>query len=211
MLELLIRWQTNHPHLMDAIFSPSLDKLKSLSAIVNTPTLSQHLVGLDWASDEQGNPLCSFIHPKFLEFAKEMKRFNSRFGFRVHYGESLTKGVERLHVQSAEIVVKCLNHNNIPFRIGHGVQFLHYNLEKEVLELIVSKSVVEVNLTSNDYLVELPYGDRVKRLYQFYKDHITLCTDNDGIWPTEWNFESHVNQSVTGKLKGRYPVSHVFL
>lgn len=110
-----------------------------------------------------------------------------------------------------------------PLRLGHGVAFAlpafsklltaavstdlstPQDLVKKALEQLRTHAIpFEINLTSNEYL--LPFDnvhaqqDLLRPLNMLRGLHLrcVVCTDNDGIWPTEAQYANFMLSSVAG-------------
>ncbi|KAG5460186.1 MAG: hypothetical protein BJ554DRAFT_7798, partial [Olpidium bornovanus] len=185
--------------LLERIRTEVLDEGGSLH-----PIWKDYVVGLDWVGDEFGFPYCAFVHSGFIGpggVVWSMRRFQKRFGIRVHCGESLPLPPSVPNPASCaqiafethlSIVLDGLEriHDGIGrnLRVGHGVAFLHRSSEmaQRARAMITSKGIIcELNMTSNLHLVLSPNSEDVAGLTvrQFLdaKMPVVLGTDDDGI------------------------------
>jgi adenosine deaminase len=165
-----------------------------------------HVVGFDWMGDEYGYPYCAFIHRRFIEIAKNMRNYQSKFGIRVHYAESLPcipqqfrQGEETCIVFQNHLIIAlhalktiCKQLTGAHLRVGHGVGFLSLDCPtaKRAQEFLKNNKITcELNMTSNLYLrLSPPAADQdrasTKSLPSFIEKQIpvVLSTDDDGVW-----------------------------
>lgn len=156
---------------------------------------SRGVVGLDWVGDEFGLPFCMFKANKFVGvngIVAQMQLHNPRFGIRIHCGESAPvdkfgkRHMKILHEELKSIYAKLSKISKtefVPLRIGHGIEFCSQVYKVEFGFIKSKKIPVELNFTSNHYLVGNLAGHSV--LQKFLKNQIPviICTDDDGIWP----------------------------
>jgi hypothetical protein len=180
----------------------------------NNPRFTYWIVGFDLFGEELGYPYCPFITQPFLNFIRSATIHNPRFGVRIHCAETIPLIDSYLpgfalfcnHLFISFIIIKYLIENNIRVRIGHGVVFAtvmasQYGDDihrKSAVKLkyiqdqrhVFKKTVFELNLTSNFYLlhnpqIQLERNDNVLS-YLLQKDiPVILATDDDGIWPLD--------------------------
>jgi adenosine deaminase len=67
-------------------------------------------------------------------------------------------------------------------RIGHGVDVMDEDRPYELLKEMAAKRVmVEINLTSNDVILNVKGGDHPLQMYRKYKVPVSLNTDDEGV------------------------------
>ncbi len=67
-------------------------------------------------------------------------------------------------------------------RIGHGVDVMDEDHPYELLKEMAAKRVmVEINLTSNDVILNVKGGDHPLQMYRKYGVPLALCTDDEGV------------------------------
>lgn len=194
--------------------------------------LHTRCVGLDYLGDEWQYPHCPFALKEFLSFlASEREERHGAFGFRYHCGEAdqSSPDYQIAHMGASAAVIlrilkKCPPEEGTPppLRIGHGILFRHFLYLKEtpgfndespkgqllnaIKEALASmrkfKVPVEVNLTSNHYLQQ--DASHVEILKNFLADDlvVVLATDNDGIWPSQYEVGGKDYVSVAGEFAG---------
>jgi adenosine deaminase len=87
-------------------------------------------------------------------------------------------------------------------RIGHGVDVMYEDRPYELLKEMASKHVmVEVNLTSNDVILNIRGDDHPFEMYRRYGVPIALSTDDEGVSRIDLTHE-YVRAAVT------YPLSY---
>ena len=87
-------------------------------------------------------------------------------------------------------------------RIGHGVDVMYEDRPYELLkEMSVKHVMVEVNLTSNDVILNMKGDDHPFELYRRYGVPVALSTDDEGVSRIDLTHE-YVRAAVT------YPLSY---
>jgi adenosine deaminase len=87
-------------------------------------------------------------------------------------------------------------------RIGHGVDVMYEDRPYELLKEMASKHVmVEVNLTSNDVILNIKGNEHPFELYRQYGVPVALSTDDEGVSRIDLTHE-YVRAAVT------YPLSY---
>ena len=95
------------------------------------------VVGLDLVGDEMGYPYCPFVSRMFLDFVRDMREVNGRFGVRVHAAENVplvrpNQSGFRMYAAHMYILFLgirflidklCVTKDDPPIRIGHGIAF----------------------------------------------------------------------------------------
>jgi adenosine deaminase len=67
-------------------------------------------------------------------------------------------------------------------RIGHGVDVMDEDQPYDLLKEMASKRImVEINLTSNDVILNVKGGDHPLQMYRKYKVPVALSTDDEGV------------------------------
>jgi len=66
-------------------------------------------------------------------------------------------------------------------RIGHGVDLPYEEKAIELLQLIKEKSVVEINLTSNEFILGVKGREHPYLIYYAYDVPLVICTDDSGV------------------------------
>ena len=190
-------------------------------------------VGLDYMSDEYQHPHCPFALVQFTNFlnTERKERPGAHFGFRYHCGEFDVVHETPLflaHMGASAVVIGrildacAVNAGEPPvLRIGHGTGFRHflalgdfhqYALDQAFERYHIARALhlmkknhipIEVNLTSNHYLLgDAPSTELLKQLID-HKMIIVLATDNDGIWRTERaDPDGRIFYSVAGEFYG---------
>ena len=175
------------------MFAPFVDQLTTLKEdIKQRPSFYDWVVGLDLFGDELGYPYCPFVARPFIKYVKIRRRYNSRFGLRIHGGENVIYAdndspAYRFFIAHMYIVFRSLqflqHELNGYIRIGHGIAFEHILGEKMnksrhrkssvlLAEMqhdapsLFKKIAFEINITSNEYLLgpTLRQGDFVRSL-----------------------------------------------
>ncbi|KAI3642831.1 hypothetical protein MP228_012386 [Amoeboaphelidium protococcarum] len=173
------------------------------------------VVGFDWVGNEKGAPYCAFVDDRFISVAKYFTQHGvagKSFGFRIHCGEYIPRSSSIItgqhlqkyydrHMQITQIVLESMimklgiQPAESPqdvcrgLRVGHGIAFLSPSCIaiQEILRRY--KIVCELNLTSNQYLLNDFYDSAIMSrsdtiIKNFGKLEIPaiLSTDDDGIW-----------------------------
>ncbi len=88
-------------------------------------------------------------------------------------------------------------------RIGHGVDIMYEDRPYELLNEMAEKHVlVEINLTSNDVILNIKGEDHPFLLYRKYRVPIALSTDDEGVSRIDLTHE-YVRAAVTYSLSYR--------
>lgn len=191
-----------------------IEHLKQLElvkkSLENNTNSKKFVVGLDIVGNEENRPYTPFLLPEFLDFARDMRKENPNFGFRLHLGEGISAdndiGYVSLRLGEHYISVLSKKHR-FRVRSGHGIGLLSldsvaYNrwknyprmrdaASKRLLENL-QIATVEINLTSNYYLLNDPgcfpsndrsLGSHVLSPLMQKGFNIVLGTDDPGIFP----------------------------
>jgi adenosine deaminase len=87
-------------------------------------------------------------------------------------------------------------------RIGHGVDVMYEDRPYELLKEMAAKHVmVEINLTSNDVILNIKGADHPLPLYRLYHVPVALSTDDEGVSRINLTHE-YVRAAMT------YPLSY---
>ena len=139
---------------------------------------SKVLVGVNIVGPENGYVAMRdySLHMKMFRFLKQ--RF-AGVKLSLHSGE-LAMGMVppeglKYHISEA---VKIAGAN----RIGHGVDITHETNADELLEILrVSKTVIEVNLTSNEFILGVKNEAHPVQVYRKYDIPFVISTDDPGV------------------------------
>jgi hypothetical protein len=188
-----------------------LEQLREVrQSIESNPVLKRYIVGLDIVGNEENKPYTPFLLSEFLDFAKYMREKNPNFGFRLHLGEGISSDNDIGYVclRLGEYYISSLSkEQGFKVRSGHGIGLLGlddeaYNrwkkryptMRKAASERLLKNlqiATVEINLTSNYYLLKDPGFSSIDHslrshvmsplLQKGFK--IVLGTDDPGIFP----------------------------
>ncbi len=161
-------------------FAPFVDDLSKLKKdIKKKPSFYKWLVGLDLFADELGYPYCPFVACPFIKYVQRRRKYNKRFGLRIHGGENVIfadndSAAYRLFIAHMYIVFISLQflQRKLEYgiRIGHGIAFERIfarsmsrsRHRKSAVLLAVMEYMApslfkniafEINITSNEYLL----------------------------------------------------------
>lgn len=139
------------------------------------------IVGCNIVSAENSEPSMFYFHAHMAMF----KVLNGRYPSvktSLHAGE-LTIGLIRpeyltFHIRESVYVA---NAN----RIGHGVDIPFEHNNRELLKYMKKKRIpVEINLTSNEFILGVKDGDHPFGIYKSNDVPMVICTDDPGILST---------------------------
>ena len=195
-----------------AYYVKHLEQLKKVRHFLeNNKKSKKFIVGLDISGNEENRPYNPFLLPEFLDFAMEMRNENPNFGFRLHFGEwiSADDDIGYVCLRLGEHYISLLSKKHrFRVRSGHGIGLL--NLDNEAFNRWKKRyptmrsaashrllenlqiATLEINLTSNYYLVEdlgcFSTSDRSLRSHVLSPllqkgFNIVLGTDDPGIFP----------------------------
>ena len=135
------------------------------------------LVGVNFVGPENGLvALADYkLHMQMLSYLR--KKFPN-VNLALHAGE-LTLGMVppkdlKFHVSHA-IHIACAQ------RIGHGVDLPYEEGALELLQNIKEKSVVEINLTSNEFILGVKDNEHPYLIYSAYDVPLVISTDDSGV------------------------------
>ena len=123
-------------------------------------------------------------HVSLLDYTLHMRMFNylnrqyPKVNRALHAGE-LTLGVVRpknlkFHINEALNIAKSQ-------RIGHGVDLPFESVPLELLEQLKSKAVIEINLTSNEFILGVKGQEHPYLIYDSYGVPMIISTDDSGV------------------------------
>ncbi|CAF3915700.1 unnamed protein product [Rotaria sp. Silwood1] len=218
MLNEIIRSRDNDDSMLFSILTNKLTKLEKTADDI--PQFYDWVVGLDLCGDELGFPYCPFVAKKFLEHVRQRRRSNPNYGLRIHGGENVAAVNSTLpgyHLFVSHMYIVLLGIEYLKQELGYGIRVGHgiaFNIifdckgdtesssrkssilmaeMKELLRKILQNVALEVNITSNFYLL----GESVRRgrtegqthslecFFKLPRVPVVLSTDNDGIWPID--------------------------
>ncbi len=170
--EFMMRYQTyatrNDPP--SVVFSALYAAFKAVAA-------SKLLVGVNIVGPENGVVAIADYNLHMQMFAYLKKKF-PRVNTALHAGE-LTIGMVRLknlkfHISQAIDIAGAQ-------RIGHGVDLPYETGAIDLLKRIKEKSAVEINFTSNEFILGVKGRDHPYLIYSAYDVPIVICTDDSGV------------------------------
>jgi adenosine deaminase len=161
-----------------ARFRQPTDMFMELLACFHSADNSALVVGVNIVAAENGEVAMRdyWLHMQFYSFLKK-KYSNVRFA--IHAGE-LTTGMvqpERLgqHIKEAVTIAG-------PNRIGHAVDIIYDNEFTDTIALLKQKKIViEINLSSNEFILGVSHDMHPIELYYRNGIPIVICTDDEGV------------------------------
>lgn len=149
----------------------------ALYAAFKAAETSELLVGVNFVGPENGVVAIEDYKLHMQFFAYLRKRFPG-VNVALHAGE-LTLGMVRpknlkFHISQALHVAGAQ-------RIGHGVDLPYEEDAIDLLEEIKEKSVVEINFTSNEFILGVKGQEHPYLIYSAYNVPIVICTDDSGV------------------------------
>jgi len=141
---------------------------------------SELLVGVNIVGPENGVVAIADYNLHMQMFAYLKKKFPS-VNVALHAGE-LTLGMVRpknlkFHIAQAIDIAGAQ-------RIGHGVDLPYEEEAIDLLKRIKEKSVVEINFTSNEFILGVKGREHPYLMYSAYDVPIVICTDDSGVLET---------------------------
>ncbi|WP_133129402.1 adenosine deaminase family protein [Legionella yabuuchiae] len=159
---------------LDNLFAQALSGFEAASN-------SSDLVGINLVQAEDGIT-------SLRDYGKQMTIFNY---FHEHY--------PKVHIalHAGELAPEVVKHEDLRFhihdaifigqaeRIGHGVDITYENNAKDLVKYMAKKSVpVEINLTSNQKILDIYGKSHPLNLYLHHQVPVVLSTDDEGILRT---------------------------
>ncbi|MBT9331973.1 adenosine deaminase family protein [Paracidobacterium acidisoli] len=187
---------------------------------------AQVILGLETASVDPQFAGLNFVQPEDgyismrdyrlqMQMLDAVHRFYPKVHISLHAGE-LSPGMVppdglTFHIRSAV-------EQGHAERIGHGVDVMYEDRPYELLKEMAAKHIlVEINLTSNDVILNIKGNEHPFMLYRKYGVPVALSTDDEGVSRIDLTHE-YVRAAVTyplsyGDLKqmARASVEHAFL
>lgn len=148
--------------------------------------LSPDFVGINLVQQEDV-PAALKPYKKQMQVLNFLHQQYPQVHISLHAGELSANNVPpedlRFHIQDAVMV----GHAE---RIGHGVDIMHEDNADKLLNYMAQKNIaVEVNLTSNAWLVNVKGAAHPLRYYMKYQVPVVLSTDDEGILRTDLTHE----------------------
>lgn len=162
-----------------------------------SPSENKLLVGCNIVAAENGEKSMLYYRLHMEMFAALAEKFPDRKA-ALHAGE-LTLGLGRpehltYHIRRAVATAKAA-------RIGHGVDMpFEQDCDRLLKEMKDRRIPVEINLTSNEFILGVKDGEHPITLYSLAGVPIVICTDDPGILRT-----SLTEQYVLAALRYGYP------
>ncbi|MEA1936273.1 MAG: adenosine deaminase [Thermodesulfobacteriota bacterium] len=156
--------------------SPSV-VFSALYSAFKAAETSELIVGVNIVGPENGVVAIADYNLHMQMFAYLKKKFPS-VNRALHAGE-LTLGMVRpkslrFHISQAIDIAGAQ-------RIGHGVDLPYEKGAIDLLQRIKEKSVVEINFTSNEFILGVKGRDHPYLIYSAYDVPIVICTDDSGV------------------------------
>lgn len=138
---------------------------------------SEYIVGVNIVGPENGDVALADYHLHMLMFAYLKSKFPD-VNRALHAGE-LTLGMVRpknlsFHIDQAINVAGAQ-------RIGHGIDLPYEDDAIELLSTIKSQAVVEINLTSNEFILGVKNQQHPYLIYSAYDVPMIISTDDSGV------------------------------
>lgn len=135
------------------------------------------LVGVNFLGPENGLTALTDYNLHMQMFTYLRKKF-PKVNVALHAGE-LTLGMVppkdlTSHISQAIYAVGAQ-------RIGHGVDLPYEEKAIELLQKIKEKSAVEINLTSNEFILGVKGHEHPYLIYAAYDAPLVICTDDSGV------------------------------
>ena len=149
----------------------------ALYAAFKAVETSELLVGVNFVGPENGAVAIADYKLHMQFFAYLRKRFPG-VNVALHAGE-LTLGMVRpknlkFHISQALHIAGAQ-------RIGHGVDLPYEEDAIDLLEEIKKNTVVEINFTSNEFILGVKGQEHPYLIYSVYDVPIVICTDDSGV------------------------------
>ncbi len=149
----------------------------ALYAAFKAVETSELLVGVNFVGPENGVVAIADYKVHMQFFAYLRKRF-PRVNVALHAGE-LTLGMVR--PKSLKFHISQALHIAGAQRIGHGVDLPYEEDAIDLLEEIKENAVVEINFTSNEFILGVKDQEHPYLIYSAYDVPIVICTDDSGV------------------------------
>jgi adenosine deaminase len=138
---------------------------------------SNLLVGINFVGPENGIVAIGDYNLHMQMIAYLRKKFPG-VNIALHAGE-LTLGMVppkdlKFHISQAMHIAGAQ-------RIGHGVDLPYEEDATDLLKRIKEKSVVEINFTSNEFILGIKEREHPYMIYYAYDVPIVICTDDSGV------------------------------
>ncbi|MDR5591133.1 adenosine deaminase [Christiangramia sp. SM2212] len=180
-------------------FRQPTDMFIELMSCFNSAEKSDLLIGANIVAPEHGETSMRdyWLHMYYYKFLRS-KYKNVKFS--VHAGE-LTLGLVRpellgKHIKEAIDIAK-------PKRIGHGLDIIYdSDFTNTIKKLSNSNTAIEINLTSNEFILNVVDDLHPIEVYHNYKIPMVICTDDEGV----------LRSSITEQyvlLRHRYELSYM--
>ena len=168
----IMRYQTYAVRALDPV-QVFTDLFSGFVASVKSPLI----VGVNIVAPENNSIALSdyTLHMRMYNFLKEKYPAVNR---ALHAGE-LTLGMVRpkdllFHIREAREIADAQ-------RIGHGVDISYENRSIELLEDLKRNSVIEINLTSNSFILGVEKNKHPYLIYSKYNVPMVIATDDSGV------------------------------
>jgi adenosine deaminase len=172
------------------------------------------VVGINMVQPEDGRVAMENYHMQ-MRMVHALHQLYPKVHITLHAGElapgMVTPDGVRFHIREAVEEADAE-------RIGHGVDVMYEDHPYELLKEMAAKHVmVEINLTSNDVILNIKGADHPLPLYRLYHVPVALSTDDEGVSRINLTHE-YVRAATTypltyGDLKQmvRTGIEHAFL
>ena len=172
------------------------------------------VVGINMVQPEDGRVAMENYHMQ-MRMVHALHQLYPKVHITLHAGElapgMVTPDGVRFHIREAVEEADAE-------RIGHGVDVMYEDHPYELLKEMAAKHVmVEINLTSNDVILNIKGADHPFPLYRLYHVPVALSTDDEGVSRINLTHE-YVRAATTypltyGDLKQmvRTGIEHAFL
>jgi adenosine deaminase/adenosine deaminase CECR1 len=168
----VMRYQTYAVRVYDPI-QVFTDLLAGYLAVKSSPLI----VGVNIVAPENNSVALA-------DYSLHMKMFNylsnqyPNVNHSLHAGE-LTLGMVRpkdltFHIEEARYIAQAK-------RIGHGVDLPYEQHSLELLEDLKNNAVIEINLTSNEFILGVKDSEHPYEIYSSYGVPLVIATDDSGV------------------------------
>jgi len=170
--QFMIRYQTyaSRNSSPSSVFSSLYSAFKAVEK-------SNLLVGVNFVGEENGVVAIADYNLHMQMFAYLKKKFPG-VNIALHAGE-LTLGMVppenlKFHIYQAINIAGAQ-------RIGHGVDLPYEEEAIELLKQIKEKAAVEINFTSNEFILGIKGREHPYLIYHAYDVPLVICTDDSGV------------------------------